>query len=222
MVTEHVPPFNYVKDGELRGVSSEVVKAALDRAGIEYRIEVKTWKEAYKQARKERNVLLYSVVRTNLRENHFRWLGEIAAIAPCFFRLPGTGHRINTLADAKNFHIGAHQGGYAEQLLRRHGLKRNRNLFPAEDPQELWGAIHEGKVDLVIAAGSSVEYRKAEGSLPFKLQPEKVFCVEETPLYMALSPSSDPYLGDQIVRALEAIKADGSFADIHRRTQSAK
>ena len=57
IVTEHLPPYNYLEDGEARGMSTEVVQAALDAAGHTYEIRFMPWARAYQIALTKPNTL---------------------------------------------------------------------------------------------------------------------------------------------------------------------
>jgi len=78
VLTEEFPPFNYVKDGEVAGLSTEVVKAILTEAGISYEVQVHAWKESYETALSTKNCILFSTSRRPDREELFKWVGTIA------------------------------------------------------------------------------------------------------------------------------------------------
>lgn len=80
VVTEHLPPYSYQENGEIVGLSTELVRQILDEAGLNYRILLAPWTRAYQMAEKdaEGKVLIYSMTRTDQREDLFHWLHRLA------------------------------------------------------------------------------------------------------------------------------------------------
>eukprot|EP00828_Plagiopyla_frontata_P029713 TRINITY_DN38511_c0_g1_i1.p4 TRINITY_DN38511_c0_g1~~TRINITY_DN38511_c0_g1_i1.p4 ORF type:complete len:132 (-),score=43.09 TRINITY_DN38511_c0_g1_i1:62-457(-) len=74
VVTEDWPPYNYSEHGKVTGVVTEVVLAALDRSDLDYTVEVLPWARAYKLARTEPNVMIYSILKLDSRAPLFKWL----------------------------------------------------------------------------------------------------------------------------------------------------
>lgn len=87
LVTEEMRPFNYTQDGNLYGFSADLVRAALDAAGLEYTIDVQPWPRAYDRALKDRNVFIFSMARTPQRESNFIWVHALAPAQVRLFRL---------------------------------------------------------------------------------------------------------------------------------------
>ncbi|MDJ0884629.1 MAG: hypothetical protein QNJ48_10730 [Desulfobacterales bacterium] len=76
--TEEWPPYNFMKDGEVVGLSTDLVKkAVLARAEINCRLEVWPRKRAYTTTLKQPYTLLYTTSRTAQREHLFKWIGPL-------------------------------------------------------------------------------------------------------------------------------------------------
>jgi len=222
IVTEDLPPFNYIEDGKVMGLSSDIVRATLQEAKLEYRIELMRWDKAYFVARFKPNVLIYSIEKNPKRKKHFRWIGQIVSIEFCMFRLKGRSQRqITTLEEAKNYRVGAAFGSAGEQLLINKGFVLGQNLIRSPDEQTLEAALGNGTIDLWFALKD----------IPTALARRRVQDVEqgivgelcmpsEEGLYMALSNGSDPAIGDKLTTAFKIIKTNGVYEQIlvkHRR-----
>lgn len=72
VVTENLPPYNYKEGIAVKGVATEVVQALLKEVGLQADIHVLSWVRAYLKALEQPNVLIFSLVRTPEREEHFR------------------------------------------------------------------------------------------------------------------------------------------------------
>ena len=64
ILTENLPPLNYVEDGVLVGPSVEIVRAIQQKIGSTEPIQVYPWARAYKMAEEEENVILFGMTYT--------------------------------------------------------------------------------------------------------------------------------------------------------------
>jgi polar amino acid transport system substrate-binding protein len=78
--TEDYPPFNFVdpNSGHIVGYATEKVRSVLEKAGLEYEIRMLPWKRAIRSVKSNENALIYTLVRTPVRESMYRWLVPIA------------------------------------------------------------------------------------------------------------------------------------------------
>src|SRR5258707_6571241 len=80
ITTVENPPLSYMDPNtrEVTGIVTEVVKQALAKAGVEYRIEILPWQRAYKMGLEEPNTCVYATVVTDERKPLFKWASPIA------------------------------------------------------------------------------------------------------------------------------------------------
>jgi polar amino acid transport system substrate-binding protein len=74
IVTENYPPYSYEQEGEITGISTDIVKCIMDESGLEYKIEVLPWARAYEMALNKDDVLIYSIMRIPEHETLFNWI----------------------------------------------------------------------------------------------------------------------------------------------------
>ena len=74
ILTENLPPLNYVENGVLVGPAVEIVQEIQRRIGSDENIQVYPWARAYQTALEEKNIILFCMTRTNEREDRFIWL----------------------------------------------------------------------------------------------------------------------------------------------------
>ncbi|QJD92471.1 transporter substrate-binding domain-containing protein [Duganella dendranthematis] len=154
VVTEEFAPYSYVESGEVSGYSTEVVRAALARAGIDYSIQIYPWARALQMATARPNVLIYSIVRTPQRENQFQWIAAIAPRNVYLYKLAARQDiQIHALADLKPYRIAANRGDVVEEQLHQLGLTAD---LSAKDVFSLQKLI-AGRVDLMVATELSIE-----------------------------------------------------------------
>lgn len=101
VLTEEWPPYNYQKDGEIRGISTAVVHAIQQRLGDTTPIRSLSWNHAYELALHTRNTVIYSTIRLDEREGLFKWVGPIATNDSYLFEHRDVPTHIHSLEDAK-------------------------------------------------------------------------------------------------------------------------
>lgn len=151
VVTELSPPHQTLQQGEVAGLSTELVKDILASAGLAVSIELYPWARSFRIAKSQPNVLIYNMARTAEREAQFHWIGTVAAYQLGFVAL---SHRrdiqINSLADAKRYSVAVQRDDISADFLMSNGFKRGGALVFAADITESWQLLLNGKVDLVI------------------------------------------------------------------------
>jgi polar amino acid transport system substrate-binding protein len=146
ILTENLPPLNYLEDGVLVGPSVDIVKEIQKRVGSREQIKVYPWARAYKMALEDENVVLFGMTHTKVREDIFKWVGPLAAKRDILVAKKGSGIKINHLEDAKKVkRIGTLRDDTRERLLKSHGFT---NLEPVSDEQKNAQKLVLGRIDL--------------------------------------------------------------------------
>lgn len=76
-VTEDFPPYNYVEDKKPTGFATEVVQQLMAKLDEDIRIDVLPWTRAMLTAESRPDTLIFSILRTDTRENKYHWIGQI-------------------------------------------------------------------------------------------------------------------------------------------------
>jgi polar amino acid transport system substrate-binding protein len=85
IVTEEWAPYNYTNEsGQIVGSSTELVKAAMQEAGLDYTINAYSWQRAFELTKQQQNTFIYSILRTDVRETSFQWIWSIGKIKRYF------------------------------------------------------------------------------------------------------------------------------------------
>lgn len=87
-ITEEYPPFSYLENNIVTGLSTDLVIAASDRMGYTLQaenIQLMAWPDAYQTAQTRNNTILFSVARTTERESLFSWAGPIFSVPIVLF-----------------------------------------------------------------------------------------------------------------------------------------
>lgn len=79
--TESYPPYSYLtKEGAIDGLSTRLVRRLMDETGLKYRLVLVPWTRAYRATLEEDNALIFTIARSEGREELFQWLVQLGSI----------------------------------------------------------------------------------------------------------------------------------------------
>lgn len=214
ILTENLPPLNYVKDGELVGPSIEIVKEIQKRVGSHDKIQVYPWARAYQMALEDENVVLFGTTHTKAREDKFKWVGPLATKRDILVAKKGSGIKINTLDDAKKVsRIGTLRDDTRELLLKRNGFT---NLESVSDEQLNAQKLVLGRIDLwaykipglrTVCDLAGVDHNELI----------EVYHLREIDVSIAFSKKTPDSIVQNWKKAFDEMLADGTMMQIRRR-----
>ena len=214
ILTENLPPLNYVKSGVLVGPSVEIVKEIQKRVGSSVSIQVYPWSRAYKIALEEKNVILFGMTYTKVRQDKFKWVGPLATKRDILVAKKDSGITIQTLEDAqKAKQIGTLIDDTRGRLLESYGFT---NLAPVSDEQLNAKKLALGRIDLwaykipgmrTVCDLAGVDYN----------QFEEVYHLREIDLMIAFSKKTSDSVVQKWRDAFNALSADGTLVGIKKK-----
>ena len=214
ILTENLPPLNYVKDGELVGPSIEIVEEIQRRVGSVDKIQVYPWARAYKMALEDENVVLFGMTHTKAREDKFKWIGPLATKRDILVAKKSSGIKISNLNDAKKVsRIGTLRDDTRELLLKSHGFT---NLEPVSDEQLNAQKLVLGRIDLwaykipglrTVCELAGVDHNELI----------EVYHLREIDVSIALSKKTSDSIVQKWKKAFDEMLADGTIMQIRRR-----
>ena len=214
ILTENLPPLNYVDSGELVGPSVEIVKAIQKKVGSREQIQVYPWSRAYKMALEEKNVILFGMTYTKVRHDKFKWVGPLAMKRDVLVARKGSGIIIDSLEDAKKANrIGTLRDDTRGRLLEAHGFE---NLEPVSDEQLNAKKLALGRIDLwaykipgmrTVCDLAGVDYTKFE----------EVYHLREIELMIAFSKKTSDAIVKTWQDAFNELSSDGTILLIRKK-----
>jgi polar amino acid transport system substrate-binding protein len=214
ILTENLPPLNYLEDGVLVGPSVDIVKEILKRVESREQIKVYPWARAYKMALEDENVVLFGMTHTKVREDIFKWVGPLAAKRDILVAKKSSGIKINNLEDAKKVkRIGTLRDDTRERLLKSHGFT---NLEPVSDEQKNAQKLVLGRIDLwtykkpglrTVCELAGVDYNEIE----------EVYHLREMELMIAFSKKTSDSIVQKWRDAFNEMLADGTIMQIRKK-----
>jgi len=214
ILTENLPPLNYIENGVLVGPSVETVREIQRRVGSNEEIQVYPWARAYKMSLEQENVVLFGMTHTEERHDQFKWIGPLATKRDILVARKGSGIRINSLEDAKKVKsIGTLRDDTRERLLKSLGFT---NLEPVSDEQLNAKKLVLGRIDLwtfkipglrTVCDLAGVDYNEVE----------EVYHLREINLDIAFSKKTSDTIVEKWRTAFAEMLADGTIRQIRRK-----
>jgi polar amino acid transport system substrate-binding protein len=214
ILTEESPPLNFIKDGEITGLATEVVQELSKRTGTGGNIRLVAWQDGYQTLSEQPDVALYSTVMTAERKPLFQWVGPLAVLDTNLYALKGSGIAIANLDDARKVgRIATVAKYYSDQILAKEGFTNTRS-YPNREATVR--ALLDGDVQLLASSnlGMPAALKKMGGSMD---DVESAFTLSTDLFYIAFSKRTSPQLVTRWQDALDAMKRDGGFAKIYSK-----
>jgi polar amino acid transport system substrate-binding protein len=221
IVTEELPPYNMTQNGQVTGLSTEVVQAVLKEAGVQAPIQSMPWARAYDIALNSENVMIYSITRTPQREKLFKWVGIVAPTHWFLFARSGSGIRLNTLDDARKYQIATVNEDAGEQYLVGKGFVIGKNLQSSSKYELNYEKLRLRRVDLWIANELNALYLVRQAGDDSGDAVTRVLALPELGsgggLDIAFSLKTPDATVERFRKALQAIKRNGTYDTLQRK-----
>lgn len=211
VVTEDYPPFNMQKDSNTVGISTDILRGAFQKAGIDYKISMFPWARAYDMATNDANTCVYSTTRTEEREGLFKWVGPLVRNDWVLFGRVDSP-KLTSLNDAKNYTIGGYQGDALTNYLKAQGLKVDEANADRLNPQKLQAK----RIDYWAAGaalGPYVASREGVTGLVPELQ------IKETQMFLACNKGVSDEVVTKLNAAIKQMMDDGTVKTINAHYQ---
>lgn len=217
ILTENLPPLNYLKNGVLVGPSVEIVKEIQRRVGSHEKIKVYPWARAYRIILEKENVVLFGMTHTKERHNKFKWIGPLATKRDILVAKKGSGIIIKRLEDAKKVkRIGTLRDDTRERFLKSHGFT---NLESVSDEKLNAKKLVFGRIDLwaykkpglkTVCELAGVDFNKLE----------EVYHLRNIHVSIAFSKKSSKSIFQKWKNAFNKMLTDGTIMKIRNKWKS--
>ncbi|WP_420334555.1 substrate-binding periplasmic protein [Roseibium sp.] len=228
IVTQSFAPLQWDNDGKPDGYVTQYIAEVIGRVKETVPLEAASvefmpWKRAMLTARSVPNVLLFSLSRTQEREDQFLWLGEVSPYGQYFYQLrtkPDVA--ADTVADLKGtgLRIGVQDGGNLHAYLQRTGLEASGQLMPITDYRQGIEMLYLGRIDLLPLTGFLAEASACRQGYDGALLRPVVFIEDlAKPLWAVFSRGTDPMIVEAFRSEMAALKDSGYLEEqmrIHR------
>ncbi|WP_158643165.1 substrate-binding periplasmic protein [Pseudoduganella lurida] len=209
IATSDLPPLSIERDPAKPGALTEIVRELAKRAGVPASVEFVPWKRALFMATQPRTAI-FPLTRTPERENAFRWLAPLYREQFVFMAEAG-GTNVADLAALRQRRIAILRGSAQVENLKAMGYTR---LVPTASMVEGLRFVHQGMADAIYGDQAIVSHTAR------RLYPQGTWTASAALLSTTTWLGGSPDFGEDeaaaLQAALEAMRADGSYARILR------
>lgn len=213
VVTEEAISLQYKSEitDQMEGPAAELVEKVIKTAGIDFTTKVLPWARAYKEAEQTKNTLIYSILRTPVRESKFHWIGVISKPQYYLFAIRGsTQIKSNNFNAYKNAKIGTLLNSASYHQLKSEGFT---NLAALNNAKTIFQLLKRKRVDFItvnkrtfqkICEFNSVGCDEIIAVAPIDMPKSSL-------LYFAINKESDPELVKHLKTAYKQLKSNGGI-----------
>lgn len=209
IVTEEYPPFNMAdSSGKVVGVATDIVKALMAQAKLDYSIELLPWQRAISMARDLHDVCVYSMSRTVEREASYQWIGPLVENEWSLFARASDLQPPKTLDDLRGKRVGSYSGDAIVRYLQDRQIEVDVATTDNSNPRKLligridyWGT---GK----LIGQHILKQENIAGIVP-------VLTFNRTQMYLACNRATDQRLVNRLNQSLQTLDKNGSIERIY-------
>ena len=213
IVTAESHPYVYKENGEIKGISTEVVKEIMKSVDVTYKVQIFPWARSFSLAKKKSHVLIYPLERTPERESDFHWVGTITPFQSVVYKLKKRNDvKITAVRDLLSYKVGVRRQGAGHDFLE---MMKHKKLQPVKDLSFNIKKLVRDRIDLILTTEAEFKNylltHKQDKSLF-----EKVFEVDELSNdgYLAVSKQTPKKLVLQLRVALVRLKSSTKYSEI--------
>ena len=216
-MTEIFPPFQYEHEGELIGISTEIVNAIQNKVDAKNRIKVYPWTRAVKIADKKKNTAIFSMLRTPEREEKYKWVGPLTSMKLVFFKKKGSKITLNTIEDAKKVgKVGVTKGVANFEMLSSQGFENLDVITSGQDEKNIKKLV-KGRIDLWPTLLMAGLYNARIQGLAGEIVPIENVVAFSGDMYIAFNKKTDDAIIKKWQIALDELKKDKTIEKIIKR-----
>lgn len=219
ILTEHLAPFQIVKDSKITGITTEIVEKTLRTAKYDYKIEALPWATAFNLAKREKNTCIYSLTRIPTREPLFNWVGHIVNTETSLYSLASKEFSISSIDDAKKYKIAVIREDVTHHFLLSKGFIEGDNLYVMDNYDALLELLEtpSRSIDFILINDDLIFHRVKSTKAASKYK--NVYFVKELTLdfYLACSLNTDQNIVEKLQQTMKKLEEDGIFNDIRKK-----
>ncbi len=207
IMTEHYPPYNFMRNGLVVGFSTDIVMDILNRLQAPVKREdilLLPWAQGYRRILTSPRNVLYSMTRTQEREKLFQWAGPLVTNKVGLLAKKSANVKIRTFHDLRSYRVGVVRDDVGQQLLVNRGYPEDE-LDIANDSASNIRKLEKNRIDLFCYDLFVANYLLRMSDLDVDAY-EPVYTLTEGSVYIAFHKDENPALVAAFQEQLDAIK----------------
>ncbi|MGF1740503.1 ABC transporter substrate-binding protein [Vibrio profundum] len=212
-ITEEYPPYNYTDNGEIVGLSVDVLKLAAESIHDPINlIELQPWARGYMNLSNGPMVVLFSTTKTKEREAKFKWAGPITSTKIVALAKKDKKIKISKPEEFEKYVIGVVRSDVGEQLLLSLGVNDGR-LRQSHSPKLMVKKLNYDRVDIIAYDINVAKSIMKKENIDF-YNYEVVYTLSQSKLYYAFSLDTPDEFIDKLQKGIDIIRSNGDLDEI--------
>lgn len=215
--TEQLPPYNYMENGTLKGISVDLLEAVTEKMGKKVtreEVRLAPWTEGYQAALTQNNTVLFVTARTPEREQSFKWAGPIYSDKYVLFAKRDPGIIIEDPEDLKEYRIGVITDDATVQQLLNIGVNQSQIVLKSNASANI-AALENDEIDLWACPEEAGRYFTEQVTGNYYAY-KVVYQLETQDLYYAFNKNTSDSVIKSFQHALDDLKQEKDSAGISR------
>jgi len=214
ILTCEEPPTNYVEDGKVTGITTDIVRELMRRTGTGSDIELLPWARAYNMALRQAGVVLFTAGRTQQREHLFHWVGPIMIKRWVVYARATAARPFRTLDDLRAAGpIVVLRDDARSQMLARNGFT---NLIRVNSHEQAVKMLYHKRANLYPSSDIEAPLIAGRAGVPFSsLRP--VFNLKTIRPHIIISKGTPVEIVQAWQKAWRSVANDGTLGTIAAR-----
>lgn len=212
--TEEWAPYNYSENGELKGISIEVLRAVIDKLEADVEFKLYPSMRSSKLMKEGPNTMFVSMFRTPEREEKFQWIGPLIDASIYFYKRKSDVRVITSLEEAKKVEsIASRHAGLVHERLISEGFDNLDDT--GRNAVEVYKKLLAGRCDLAISdAPLGVKHILKNLGQPTDILTQLPMKLVDQQLYIAVHKQVSPERVKRWQKALEELQKTDHYNEI--------
>lgn len=207
LVTEDLPPYNFLENGEVKGITPDALREMMRRLGQAHDITLLPWQRAFELAFKDPDTCVFTTTKLEERIDKFQWVGPILTDTWVLLAKQDSTIKIEKLEDLRPYRTGTYRGDARELTLHDLGVPIDSAIDDALNAKKL----EADRIQFWAASLTKAQRLAKRAHVgPFKV----AFVWGQYPQYLACNRALDPDLVKRMQKTWEALEADGTVQAI--------
>lgn len=217
--TEEWPPYNFLQDGEVTGITTEILRATCANAKIQCEFQLVPWTRAYKTVQETPNTLIYTIARVPSREQQFIWIGPVLPRTTWIYVRKEVADKVHQIKDLAKFRIGLIRAEASVSELIQAGVPESAiRIFNSNT--DVMRTAKIGHLDVLINTEIGMAMNQKNFDLPADSFVRLMKLYDGGALYFGLHLHSDPELVERLQASLDKLKREAKIqAIVHQYTK---
>ncbi len=215
IVTEDWKPYHYIEDGEFKGIVIDIMLLMLQELDSEQDlndIELYPWARAYRTLLNKKNTILFSMTRTDKREELFKWAGPIFDNTTYLISKKSRSIELDNITSLKYYKIGTILEDVSEDYIQQLGIDIN-SLKRTSRSQNLIKMLVNDRID-IMACGWTAFVNDAKLAGVSSEDYEPIYIVDKSDVSFAFNIETSDHIVSMFQQSFNNIKKSGELEKI--------